>query len=155
VWRGVVEHALAAIAACEARAGAIRAIRVHGDCHVGNILWTDAGPHFVDLDDCSSAPALQDLWMFLSGSPDEMTVQLADVLEGYHQFRDLDARELHLLEALRTLRMIHYSAWIARRWSDPAFPSAFPFFGSDQYWQNQILALREQIAAMDEPPLAP
>jgi Ser/Thr protein kinase RdoA (MazF antagonist) len=155
VWAGVVEHALAAVSACEARAGTTRAIRLHGDCHVGNILWTDAGPHFVDLDDCRSGPALQDLWMLLSGSADEMTQQLADVLEGYRQFRDFDARELHLLEALRTLRMIHYSAWIARRWSDPAFPSAFPFFGSDQYWQNQILALREQIAAMDEPALAP
>ena len=155
VWKGVVEHALTAIAACEVRAGTTRTIRLHGDCHVGNILWTDDGPHFVDLDDCRSGPALQDLWMLLSGSADEMTVQLADVLEGYGQFRPLDPRELHLLEALRTLRMIHYSAWIARRWGDPAFPSAFPFFGSDQYWQNQILALREQIAAMDEPPLAP
>ncbi len=161
VWQGVVDQALAAVAHCETRSGPLASIRLHGDCHVGNVLWTEprpghaGGPHFVDFDDSRSGPALQDLWMLLSGSRDEMTRQLAELLEGYRAFRDFDPRELHRLEALRTLRMVHYSAWIARRWDDPAFPAAFPFFGTDHYWQNQILALREQVAAMDEPPLAP
>ncbi len=160
-WMRIVEQALAAVAYCEARSGPVRTLRLHGDCHPGNVLWTEAwgdragGPHFVDFDDCRTGCALQDLWMMLSGTRDEMTRQLADLLEGYAQFRDFDAAELHRLEALRTLRMIHYSAWIARRWDDPAFPAAFPFFGTDRYWQDQVLALREQVAAMDEPPLAP
>ena len=161
VWTSVVDQALTAVAACEVRAGALKSIRLHGDCHPGNILWTEGdvvhagGPHFVDFDDSRSGPALLDLWMLLSGTRDEMTRQLADLLTGYEQFRSFDARELHRLEALRTLRMIHYSAWLARRWDDPAFPAAFPFFGTERYWQDQILALREQVAAMDEPPLAP
>lgn len=156
VWHGVVDQALAGVARCEALAGPGRAIRLHGDCHGGNVLWTEgSGPHFVDFDDSRSAPALQDLWMLLSGSRDEMTRQLADLLGGYQQFHAFDARELHRLEALRTLRMIHYSAWLAMRWEDPAFPAAFPFFGTAHYWQDQILALREQIAVMDEPPLSP
>ena len=169
VWTSVVDQALIAVAACEARAGASKMIRLHGDCHAGNVLWTEGagahggtqggtqvgGPHFVDFDDSRSGPALQDLWMLLSGTREEMTRQLADLLTGYDQFRSFDARELHRLEALRTLRMIHYSAWLARRWDDPAFPAAFPFFGTERYWQDQILALREQVAAMDEPPLAP
>jgi Ser/Thr protein kinase RdoA (MazF antagonist) len=161
VWLGVVEQALTGVAACEDRAGPARLLRLHGDCHVGNILWTEGhgaqpgGPHFVDFDDSRTGPALQDLWMLLSGTRDEMTRQLADLLEGYRQFNAFDPRELHRLESLRTLRMIHYSAWLARRWDDPAFPAAFPFFGTEHYWQNQILALREQIAAMEEPPLRP
>ena len=161
VWHGVVDQALEAVAHCERLAGATRRLRLHGDCHVGNVLWTEGhgttpgGPHFVDFDDSRMGPALQDLWMLLSGTRDEMTRQLADLLEGYRQFHRFDVRELHLLESLRTLRMIHYSAWLARRWDDPAFPAAFPFFGTEHYWQNQILALREQIAAMEEPPLRP
>ncbi len=161
VWLGVVEQALEAVSGCDERAGPARLLRLHGDCHVGNVLWTEGegartgGPHFVDFDDSRMGPALQDLWMLLSGTRDDMTRQLADLLEGYRAFHGFDPRELHRLEALRTLRMIHYSAWLARRWNDPAFPAAFPFFGSDHYWQNQILALREQIAAMDEPPLRP
>jgi Ser/Thr protein kinase RdoA (MazF antagonist) len=135
-------------------AGDYTVLRIHGDCHPGNVLWTDAGPHFVDLDDCVNGPAVQDLWLFLSGSRDEMSVQLADLLEGYMQFRDFDYRELHLIEALRALRIIHYSAWIARRWSDPAFPRAFPWFGEPRYWEEHVLALREQRAALDEPPLS-
>jgi len=118
-------------------------------------LWTDAGPHFVDFDDARTGPALQDLWMLLSGERVEMERQLGDVFEGYEQFRDFDRRELHLLEALRTLRLIHYSAWIAQRWKDPAFPAAFPWFGTQRYWQDRILELREQIALLDEPPLQP
>lgn len=129
-------------------------IRLHGDCHQGNVLWTDAGPHFVDLDDCVMGPAIQDLWMLLSGSRMEMSEQLSHLLEGYSQFADFDARELGLIESLRSLRMINYSAWLARRWSDPAFPRAFPWFVEPRYWENQILALREQLAAIDEGPLA-
>ncbi len=156
VWAGVVEQALVAVAECDRAAGPARLLRLHGDCHLGNVLWTEpAGPHFVDFDDSRTGPALQDLWMLLSGTRDEMTRQLGDLLEGYEQFRPFDVRELHRLEALRTLRMIHYSAWLARRWDDPAFPAAFPFFGTDRYWQDQILALREQISAMEEPPLSP
>jgi len=107
----------------------------------------------VDFDDCRSGPAVQDLWMLLSGERAEMARQLADVLAGYEDFRELDARELHLVEALRTLRLIHYSAWLARRWGDPAFPAAFPWFNTQRYWQDRILELREQIPAMEEPPL--
>jgi len=134
-------------------AGEIRTIRIHGDCHPGNVLWTDAGPHFVDLDDCMTGPPVQDLWLFLSGERDEMAGQLADLLEGYTQFMPFDARGLHLVESLRTLRMLHYAAWIARRWSDPAFPRAFPWFAETRYWEEHVLALREQRAALDEPPL--
>jgi len=152
-YRSVVAHALDEVDACFARAGAFAKIRLHGDCHRGNLLWTDGGPHFVDFDDCRSGPAVQDLWMLLSGSRDEMSAQLGHVLRGYLAFYDLDPRELHLIEALRTLRLIHHAGWLARRWNDPAFPAAFPWFDSPRYWQDHILALREQIAAMQEGPL--
>ncbi|MCH8503670.1 MAG: serine/threonine protein kinase [Ectothiorhodospiraceae bacterium] len=135
------------------RAGAIPFIRLHGDCHPGNILWTDAGPHFVDLDDAMNGPPIQDLWMLLSGDRAEMTGQLSDVLEGYEDFFDFDPRQLHLLEALRTLRILHHAAWLARRWEDPAFPLAIPWFGEARYWEQHILSLREQTALLDEPPL--
>jgi Ser/Thr protein kinase RdoA (MazF antagonist) len=151
----VTEQALSQVEACYARAAGVRAIRLHGDCHPGNILWTHDGPHFVDLDDARTGPAIQDLWMLLSGERAAMNRQLSDVLAGYEQFMEFDRRELHLLEALRTLRLIHYSAWIARRWDDPAFPAAFPWFDTQRYWQDRILELREQIALMDEAPLAP
>ena len=154
-WRSVVDLALAGIRRCYDQAGAIRTLRLHGDCHAGNILWTDDGPHFVDFDDCRMGPAVQDLWMLLSGDRTAMSGQLADVLAGYEVFFDFDVRELLILEALRTLRMIHYSAWVARRWDDPAFPAAFPWFSTQRYWQNQILELREQVALMDDPPLSP
>lgn len=129
-------------------------LRLHGDCHPGNILWTDDGPHFVDLDDCVMGPAVQDLWMLLSGDRDEMSRQLTDLIEGYTRFAEFDLREVSLIEALRSLRMIHYSAWLARRWNDPAFPRAFPWFGESRYWEEQILALREQMALIQEPPLS-
>lgn len=128
-------------------------IRLHGDCHRGNVLWTDAGPHFVDLDDCLSGPAIQDLWMLIAGSRAEMSEQLTQLLEGYTQFSSFDRREVGLIESLRTLRMIHYSAWLARRWSDPAFPQAFPWFEEPRYWENHVLQLREQQAAIAEGPL--
>ena len=156
-WKSVADQALEEIAKCYARAGDIALIRLHGDCHLGNILYTDDGPHFVDFDDCRMGPAIQDLWMLLSGTREEMTIQLRDVMEGYEDFADFDPRELHLIEALRTLRMIHYSYWLASRADDPAFQVAFPwFFGADsqRYWQNQILALREQVALMQETPIS-
>jgi Ser/Thr protein kinase RdoA (MazF antagonist) len=130
----------------------LRLVRIHGDCHRGNVLWTDAGPHFVDLDDCSTGPAVQDLWMLLSGEPDEVSRQLGDLLDGYGQFMDFDPKQLLLIEPLRTLRMIHYSAWLARRWDDPAFPRAFPWFAEPRYWERHILDLREQLAAIEQPP---
>jgi Ser/Thr protein kinase RdoA (MazF antagonist) len=152
-YTSVVDRALIEIAACFERAGDFESIRLHGDCHRGNLLWTDLGPHFVDFDDARMGPAVQDLWMLLSGEREEQGRQLADVLAGYEDFREFDYRELHLVEALRTLRQIHYAAWLARRWEDPAFPAAFPWFGTAHYWQDHILALREQIAAMQEGPL--
>ncbi len=133
--------------------GNVRQLRLHGDCHPGNILWTDHGPHFVDFDDARTGPAVQDLWMLLSGDRAQMTGQIDEVLSGYSEFMDFNPRELHLIEPLRTLRMIHYSAWLARRWDDPTFPMHFPWFAEPRYWEEQILALREQAAVMNEPPL--
>jgi len=134
-------------------AGDFRSIRLHGDCHPGNILWTDSGPHFVDLDDSRMGPAVQDLWMLLSGDRNEMTVQLSDLLEGYSEFYDFNPGELWLVESLRTLRMIYYAAWLARRWNDPAFPRAFTWFNTTRYWEEHVLSLREQLADLQEPPL--
>ena len=134
-------------------AGNIRTIRLHGDVHPGNILWTDQGPHFVDFDDACTGPAIQDLWMLLSGDRNEMSVQLSDILEGYTCFNEFDPSELNLIEALRTLRLLHYSAWLARRWCDPAFPHNFPWFNTHRYWEEQILSLREQAAILNEPAL--
>lgn len=136
-----------------AQAGSYSTMRLHGDCHRGNVLWTDRGPHFVDLDDCCNGPAIQDLWMLLSGERSEMTVQMIDLLEGYGEFASLDMAEMNLIEALRTLRMMHYASWLARRWNDPAFPQAFPWFDTTQYWEQHILELREQLARMQEPVL--
>ena len=157
VYAGVSAQALDEVRRCHERAGNVGTIRLHGDVHVGNVLWTDSGtqrgPHFVDFDDSRTGPAVQDLWMLLSGEREEMQSQLADLLAGYEDFAPFDRRELHLIEALRTLRLIHYAAWIARRWDDPAFPAAFPWFNTPRYWEERILELREQIAAMQETPL--
>lgn len=136
-----------------ARLGSVQNIRVHGDCHNGNMLWRDGAPHFVDFDDARMAPAIQDLWMLLSGSEDQQRRQFDKILEGYHQFYDFNFAELQLIEPLRTLRMIHHSAWLAKRWDDPAFPRTFPWFNTIQYWGEHILELREQMAALQEPPL--
>jgi Ser/Thr protein kinase RdoA (MazF antagonist) len=141
--------------------GDIRVLRLHGDCHPGNILWTPAdaapdlgpGPHFVDLDDARTGPAVQDFWMLLSGDRQQRQRQLGALVDGYEQFREFDRTELALIEPLRTLRLIHYSAWLARRWTDPTFPANFPWFGSSDYWQGQVLMLEEQLEAMEEPPL--
>jgi Ser/Thr protein kinase RdoA (MazF antagonist) len=132
------------------KSGAATAIRLHGDCHVGNVLWTESGPHFVDLDDAVMGPAVQDLWMLLSGDPQAAKTQLRALLTGYEQFMDFDDRELSLIEPLRSLRIIHYSAWLARRWSDPAFPAAFPWYGTPAYWSEQITQLQDQLEAMQE-----
>jgi len=152
-YQDISAQALAGVHSCFERAGEIRQIRLHGDCYPGNILWTDDGPHFVDFDDSRTGPAIQDLWMLLSGGRLEMSVQLQHLLAGYRTFYDLDYRELHLIEALRTLRLIHYAAWIAKRWEDPAFPAAFPWFTMPRYWQDRITELQEQIELMAEPPL--
>ena len=178
-WARVSQEALDGVASHTAIAGAlgdsgdgsgvgsgrgsrgITLIRLHGDCHPGNILWTPAdapaaagpGPHFVDLDDARSGPAVQDLWMLQSGDRQQRTRQLGALIDGYEQFREFDRRELALIEPLRTLRLIHYSAWLARRWADPAFPINFPWFGTSDYWSGQVQMLEEQIEAMQEPPL--
>lgn len=134
-------------------AGQLRELRIHGDCHLGNLLWNEHGPVFVDLDDCVMGPAVQDLWMLLSGTPAEQQAQWRELLEGYQQFADFDFRELLLIEPLRALRMMHHAAWIAQRWGDPAFPRAFPWFAEPRYWERHIGDLLEQLAAIDAPPL--
>jgi Ser/Thr protein kinase RdoA (MazF antagonist) len=136
-----------------ASVGDVTHIRVHGDCHSGNILWRDDTPHFVDLDDARMAPSVQDIWMLLSGDQERQRAQLSEILEGYGEFNDFNLSELQLVEALRTLRLLHYNAWLAARWEDPAFPRTFTWFNSPRYWEQHILDLREQYAALDEPPL--
>lgn len=151
-WDATCTRALALVEA--AAWGDIRPLRLHGDCHPGNILWTPGiGPHFVDLDDARSGPAVQDLWMLVSGERAQRSQQWSALLEGYESLRSFDRRELALIEPLRTLRLIHYSAWLARRWDDPAFQQTFPWFGSSAYWQGQVQMLHEQISAMEEEPL--
>ena len=152
-WRRVTDEALDAVRDAFSNGSPVRTLRLHGDCHLGNVLWAADGPHFVDLDDAMTGPATQDLWMLLSGDRGAMTRQLAAVLEGYESFMDFDWRELRLVEPLRTLRILHHSAWIARRWDDPAFPIAFPWFASPSYWAEQTTRLGEQIKAMAERPL--
>ncbi len=142
-----------AVAAIYREVQAADQIRIHGDCHVGNILWRDDTAHFVDLDDCCTAPAVQDLWMFLSGDRSYRQLQLAELIEGYSEFCDFDPRQLRWIEALRTMRLTHYAAWLARRWSDPAFPRSFTWFNTERYWADHILELREQMAALAEEPL--
>lgn len=129
-------------------------IRLHGDCHAGNILWTDNGPHFVDLDDCRTGPAIQDLWMMLSGDRQQQLLQLDTLLMGYEEFYSFENSQLNLIESLRTMRVVNYMAWLCRRWQDPAFPRSFPWFNSQKYWEDQILTLKEQYAALEQPALS-
>lgn len=152
-YESVAELVLDGVETCFERSGHVRELRLHADFHPGNVLVARDQLHIVDLDDARHGPSVQDLWMFLSGDRDEQTPQLTALLEGYQSFRPFDARELHLIEALRSLRIMHYSAWLARRWEDPAFKIAFPWFDSRRYWDDHVLALREQVALMQEPPL--
>ena len=152
-YESVAVHALERVEALFEACAPLHTLRIHGDLHAGNILWTDDGPLVMDFDDCGTGPAIADLWMFLSGDEDYRQACLEDLVTGYEQFRDFPYEQLPLVESLRTLRVMHHSAWLARRWSDPAFPRAFPWFDSPRYWQDQILTLREQISAMEEAPL--
>ena len=153
-WLAASAQALAAVDAAFERAQPLRLIRLHGDCHPGNVLWRDEGeqrgPHFVDLDDACMGPAIQDLWMLLPGERGAVDGALYQLLDAYRDFAPFDERELSLIEPLRTLRMIHHSAWLAERWSDPAFPVAFPWFASPAYWQQQTTELREQLERMQD-----
>ncbi|MDA8561703.1 serine/threonine protein kinase [Gammaproteobacteria bacterium] len=130
----------------------LKLIRLHGDCHLGNILWNVTGPHIVDLDDSEMGPAIQDIWMLLSGNHDQIRSQLDIILENYCKFYEFDIRELKLIEAMRALRMIQYSAWLANRWEDPAFPISFPWFNTPHYWEEQLLNLREQVVLLTNSP---
>lgn len=152
-YSSLTQQLLDEAAQCYERAGDVPLIRCHGDCHPSNILWTDDGPHIVDFDDARMAPAIQDLWMFIAGDRAEQTMSLDAVLTGYTEFCDFDARQLHLIEALRTLRLIHYYGWLAKRWNDPAFKLAFPWFNTQRCWEDHILSLREQAALLHEAPL--
>jgi Ser/Thr protein kinase RdoA (MazF antagonist) len=136
------------------QAGDVRDIRIHGDCHMGNLLWNERGPVLVDLDDCATGPRVQDLWMMLAGTAGEQQRQWSELLEGYSQFADFDFREVRLIEALRALRMIHHAAWVSHRWLDPAFPRAFPWLGEARYWEGYLRDLVEQIEVIEDPPLA-
>ncbi len=151
-WRSTCEAALALVVAAFDAAAPLATLRLHGDCHIGNVLWRQtgeqSGPHVVDLDDAMQGPAVQDLWMLVSGDHATMARQLNRLLEGYEQFSEFDDRERTLIEPLRTLRMVRHSAWLAERWIDPTFPMHFPFFGSAAYWSQQTAQLREQIEAM-------
>lgn len=147
-WQAACTQALDAVAGAFDRHGGLRRLRLHGDCHLGNVLWRDEAPHVVDLDDACMGPAVQDLWMLVSGDRQTIAAQIEDILEGYEVFRDFDRRELALVEPLRTVRMVRHAAWIAERWHDPAFPLAFGYFGTPAYWQQQITQLREQSELM-------
>jgi Ser/Thr protein kinase RdoA (MazF antagonist) len=133
--------------------GPVSMIRIHGDCHLGNILWNERGPVFVDLDDCAMGPRVQDLWMFLSGDPGEQQSMWERLVTGYDEFGNFDYRELRLIEPLRGLRMLHHAAWIGGRWHDPAFPRAFPWFGEPRFWESHVGDLLDQVAAIEDPPI--
>jgi Ser/Thr protein kinase RdoA (MazF antagonist) len=152
-YRQVAGEAIDAIEATFERSGDGRQLRLHGDCHLGNLLWDARGPVFVDLDDCLTGPAVQDLWMLVSGDAHQQQREWSALIEGYEQFAVFDFREVALIEALRTLRMIRHAAWLAARWSDPAFPRAFPWFAERRFWEGHVTDLREQLEAMDDPPL--
>lgn len=143
-YRAAIARLDAGVAARFEAAAPVRTLRLHGDCHPGNILWTDAGPHFVDLDDARMGPAIQDLWML---AEDEHGMRA--LLEGYAQFADLDLSEPHLVPALRAMRQAHHAGWIAQRWHDPAFPAAFPYAAEPRWWQEHIDDLVQATDALD------
>ncbi|MEE8119804.1 MAG: serine/threonine protein kinase [Gammaproteobacteria bacterium] len=151
-WQQAASNLLALVSTAFTEVS-FKAIRLHGDCHLGNLLWTDGGPHFVDLDDCLNGPAMQDLWMLLSGNHADMRQQFEAILTGYEEFMEFDLAELRLIEPLRALRMIHYCGWLAKRWDDPAFPLAFPWFNTPAYWEDQLDTLRQQQEKLQEPAL--
>jgi Ser/Thr protein kinase RdoA (MazF antagonist) len=153
IYEDVSAQLVNAIGSCVENMGPMATLRLHGDCHPGNILWRATGPLFVDFDDSLGGPAVQDLWMFIAGNPDRMRREWSDLLEGYEQFAHLDPVQAGLIEALRGTRMLNYAAWVAQRWSDPAFPRAFPWFGEPRHWERHIDELREQLVALEDPPL--
>lgn len=148
-YRATTDALLEKMTQIVASVGNIRYIRLHGDCHAGNVLWNDEGPHIVDLDDSLMGPAIQDMWMMLSGDPEQIEIQIQCILEGYTEFHDFNYREIRLIEVLRTLRLIQYSAWLAKRWDDPAFPLAFPWFNTPHYWQTYVEDLKEQLMLLE------
>jgi len=152
-WSSLTRDLLSVVTERFAQGSTVTPIRVHGDCHPGNVLWREDAPHFIDLDDARMAPAIQDIWMLLSGERHEQQRQLGVILDGYTEFRDFDESELRLIEPLRTLRMLHFAAWLGQRWQDPAFPRAFPWFNGPSYWGSLILDLRMQLSALQEPAL--
>jgi len=152
-YSSLAEDLINRINAIFSTTSSVARIRIHGDCHMGNVLWRDDTPHFVDFDDTMTGPAIQDLWMLLSGDRQTQLAQLSELIDGYNEFHDFNPAELLLIESLRTMRLMYYSAWLARRWDDPAFPQAFPWFNTENYWAGHILELREQLSALDEAPL--
>ncbi|HDZ38514.1 MAG TPA: serine/threonine protein kinase, partial [Marinobacter sp.] len=153
-WDSLIPDLLTHCRARMAEAGTIETLRLHGDCHAGNILCRDEQMLFVDLDDCRSAPAIQDMWLLLNGEDSERGAQLGELLEGYEMFREFNRRERHLIEPLRCYRQISHCAWLAKRWDDPAFPRFFPWFGQPRFWSDQVLSLREQLGALQAPSIA-
>ncbi len=150
-YHSVTEELIRQMQRMEQSLGPMRLIRLHGDCHPGNILWTEQGPLLVDFDDARTGPAVQDLWMLLSGTRDEMQGQWEELLEAYSEFYRFDRTEIHWIEVLRAFRMIHYAAWLAKRWDDPAFPACFTWFNTPRYWEEHILTLKEQLSLIQEP----
>jgi Ser/Thr protein kinase RdoA (MazF antagonist) len=152
-YAAVSERLVAAVTSSWEAAGPMRGLRLHGDCHLGNVLWNAHGPVFVDLDDCLTGPAVQDLWMMCSGTAEQRQREWSQLLEGYGQFTQFDHSELLLVEPLRAVRMLNHAAWLAARWADPAFPRAFPWFAEARYWERHIAELQEQLEAVEDPPL--
>lgn len=153
-WDSLIPDLMTACRARISEAGDVKTLRIHGDCHAGNILCRDDSMLFVDLDDCRTGPAVQDMWLLLNGEPPERGAQLGELLEGYEMFRDFNRRERHLIEPLRCYRQIAHCAWLARRWEDPAFPRFFPWFAQPRFWSDQILSLREQLADLQQPAIS-
>ncbi len=153
-YESIVAEVLAEIELNNPEAKQYKQISLHGDCHPGNVLWRNDSPHFVDFDDAMTGPAIQDLWMLLSGDRINKQQQLSEIIEGYDMFHSFDVRELKLVESLRAMRVLNYSAWLAKRWDDPAFPKSFPWFNTPRYWSEHILELKELLSALQEKPLA-
>jgi len=152
-YRAITAEILDVVTQRRPDADRYRQINLHGDCHSGNVLWRDDCPHFVDFDDTIRGPAIQDLWMLLSGDFGNQQRQLLEIIEGYEMFHEFDLAELRLIEPLRAMRVIYFNAWLARRWDDPAFPLAFPWFNTERYWSEYILELKELLSGLQQPAL--